>query len=178
MISLDGYFEGPNHDLSWHGPVVDAEFNEYAAQMLDSIDTQLMGRRIYHTMATYWPKPAARTDDPIIAKKMNEMQKVVFSKSLKKVDWENSRLVKTDAIKEIRRLKAMPGKDMSIGGSDFALSAIQAGLVDELRIFVNPVFIGKGRPLFDGIKERLRLKLVKTKTFKSGLILLYYVPEK
>ncbi len=176
MISLDGYFEGPNKELDWH--TVDAEFNDYVVGFLDSLDLLLFGRVTYQLMASYWPIPEAIKNDPEVAARMNGLPKVVFSKTLDAVDWGDARLFKGDAVEEIRRLKQQPGKDIGIGGSDLAASLVPYNLIDEYRILVNPLVIGAGKPLLKGIKERLHLKLIKTKTFKSGVIILYYQPEK
>jgi dihydrofolate reductase len=177
LISLDGFFEGPNQEIDWHN--VDEEFNEFAIDFLDQVDTLLFGRVTYELMAGYWPTPAATTNDPIVAGKMNHLPKIVFSRTLKKVEWENSRLVKENVAEEITKLKQQPGKDMVIfGSSDLAVTLLPLGLIDECRILVNPVVLGSGKPLFKGIKEKLNLKLIKTKTFKSGNVLLFYQPEK
>lgn len=175
MISLDGYFEGPNKELDWH--LVDDEFNDYAAGLLDSVDTLLFGRVTYQLMAGYWPTPEALADDPVIAAKMNGLQKVAFSRTLAQADWNNTRLVKADAVDEIRRLKQSPGKDMAIfGSSDLTVSLMGAGLVDEYRIFIAPLFLGGGKTLLQGLKDRLPLHLTDSRVFKSGLVLLNYKP--
>jgi len=175
MVSLDGYFEGPNKELDWH--LVDDEFNDYASDLLSSVDTLLFGRVTYQLMASYWPTPTAKTNDPLIAEKMNNLPKIVFSKTLAKVEWNNTRLVKENAAEEISKLKRQPGKDMAIfGSSDLTVSLMSSGLIDEYRIFVNPVVLGSGKALLKGLKDRLYLNLVRTKIFKSGLVLLCYKP--
>ena len=176
MVSLDGYFEGPNREIDWHN--VDAEFNDFAIEQLDSAGVLIFGRITYELMAGYWPTKEATKDDPIVASKMNSIPKIVFSKTLDKADWNNTRLVKSDANKEIKRLKEEPGKDIYIfGSSELSTTFIQNNLIDEFRVIVNPVIIGKGRPLFAGLKEYHKLKHKKTKTFKSGNVLLCYEPE-
>ncbi len=175
LVSLDGYFEGPNREIDWHN--VDEEFNEYAIDFLNSVDTLLFGRVTYQLMASYWPTPTAIANDPIVAEKMNSLPKIVFSRTLEKVEWKNTRLVKEAIAEEISKLKQQPGKDSAIfGSSDLALTFIQHGLIDEYRIIVNPVVLGNGKPLFKGIKDRLNLKLLKTKVFRSGNVCLYYEP--
>jgi dihydrofolate reductase len=130
-------------------------------------------------MASYWPTPAAQADDPMVAEKMNTMPKIVFSRTLDKVEWNNTRLVKGDAVKEISELKQQPGRDLLIFGSaDLASNLTNLGLIDEYRIMVNPVVLGKGNPLFKDIKEKLNLRLLRTKTFSNGNVLLYYEPVK
>ena len=130
-------------------------------------------------MASYWPTPEALSDDPIVAGKMNHTPKIVVSTTLKKADWNNTRLIKDDLAAEINRLKQQPGKDMAIfGSSDLATSFTQLGLMDEYRIMVNPVILGGGKPVFQGMRERVPLKLIKTRMFRSGNVLLYYEPVK
>jgi len=142
--------------------------------MLRSVDTIVFGRVTYQHMAAYWP--TAPRDE--IADKMNNLPKIVFSRTLEKAEWTNSRLVKVDATEEITRLKHQPGKDLVIlGSATLASSFLQAGLIDEYRVILNPVLIGSGNPLFKGIKQKLRLKLRKTKLLSSGTIVLYYQKE-
>ncbi len=173
MVSLDGYFEGSNKELDWH--VVDAEFNDYAADLLASLDLLVFGRRTYEMMAGYWPTENAITDDPVIANQMNTIPKLVFSTTLEKVEWDNTRLEHGDAVAAITTLKKEPGKDMAIfGSSDLVVSLLPARLIDEFRIFVNPVVLGGGKPFLAGIQSRVSMKLVKTRVFKSGNVLLYY----
>lgn len=176
MVSLDGYFEGPNRMIDWHN--VDGEFNDFAIEQLDSAGGLIFGRITYELMAGYWPTKEAITDDPVVASKMNSLPKIVFSKTLAKADWNNTRLVKSDVNNEIRRLKEEPGKELYIfGSSGLCVTLIQNKFIDEFRVIVNPVVLGKGKPLFAGLKEYHKLKLIKTKTFKSGNVLLCYEPE-
>jgi len=176
-VTVDGFFAGPNGEIDWH--VVGEEFNETAIDQLNSVDTLLFGRVTYQLMADYWPTPPALRDDPIVAGKMNSLSKIVFSRTLAKVDWENTRLVNEINPAEIRKMKQQSGKDMVIFGSGSLVSNFsQSGLIDEYRIFINPVILGSGKPLFQGIKDRLHLKLLSTKIFKTGLVLLQYVPVK
>ena len=177
MVTLDGFFEGPNQDISWHH--VDDEFNEFAIDQLKEVDTLLFGRVTYEGMASYWPTEFAIRDDPIVAGLMNNLPKIVFSKTLEKAEWSNSRLIKENVPEEVSKLKQQPGKDIAIfGSSDLAVTLAESGLIDEYRIIVNPVFWGGGTPLLKGIKEKLNLKLLKSRTFKSGNVLLCYAPEK
>ena len=175
MVTLDGFFEGPDHEIDWHN--VDEEFNEFAIDQLNEVDTLLFGRVTYEGMASYWPTQLAKEDDPVVADKMNTVPKLVFSKTLDKAEWNNSRLVKEHIAEEVSKLKQQQGRDLAIfGSSDLTASLLEMGLVDELRIMVNPVVLGKGKTLFKGIDEKVNLKLLKTKTFHSGNILLYYQP--
>lgn len=177
MTTLDGFFEGPNQDISWHH--VDDEFNEFAINQLKEVDMLLFGRVTYQGMASYWPTEFAIKDDPMVAGLMNSLPKIVFSKTLDKAEWNNSKLVKDNAAKEVSKLKQQPGKDIAIfGSSGLAVTLAEQVLIDEYRIIVNPVFLGQGTPLLKGIKDKLNLKLLKARTFKSGNVLLYYAPEK
>ena len=176
LVSLDGFFEGPKRELDWF--VVNDEFFEYAKGLLNSVDTILFGRVTYEHMASYWPTPFAKEDDPVVADKMNTIPKIVFSKTLDKVEWSNSRLVKENIAEEVSQLKQQQGRDLAIFGSaNLAVSLLQMGLIDELRIMVNPVVLGNGKPLFTGLHDKVKLKLIRTRTFRSGNILLYYQPE-
>jgi len=175
MVTVDGYFAGPNGEIDWH--VVDKEFNEYAKEMLESVDTLLFGKITYDLMAGYWPTDAGIQDSPVIAKAMNSLAKIVFSKTLKKADWKNTKIMKEINPEEIKKLKEQPGKDMVILGSGIIVDQFtNLGLIDEYRLIVNPVILGKGKPLFKDVDRSIKLKLLKTKTFKSGNVLLYYQP--
>jgi dihydrofolate reductase len=175
MITLDGFFAGPSGDIDWH--VTDEEFDQFAMEQLRETDTLLFGRVTYELMASYWPTDEAKANEPRVAKAMNEQSKIVFSRTLKGVGWDNSRLVSEHVEEEVRNLKQQPGKDIAIFGSaNLAASLIPSGLIDEFRVIVNPVVLGQGKPLFEGIKAPLRLKHIKTRTFKSGNVLLCYEP--
>ena len=175
MVTLDGFFSGPNGEIDWH--VVDEEFNDFANEQLASVDTLLFGRVTYQGMASYWPTPIALANDPIIAHKMNTFPKIVFSRTLEQPAWENTRLVKDHLAEEISHLKRQPGKDLIIfGSSALSASMLNLGLIDELRIMVNPVVLGNGQPLFKGIQEKLHLIRFDTRTFRSGNVLLFYRP--
>lgn len=175
LISLDGYFEGPSREIDWHN--VDNEFNQFAIDQLNNADTLLFGRVTYNLMASYWPTKTAIEDDPIIADLMNRIDKIVFSRTLKYVDWKNTRLVSDDPAAEIRKLKDSPGKDVFIfGSSDLATGLLHDRLIDEVRLIVNPILLGSGKAMFTGLKNRVNLKLLNTRTFNSGNVLLYYQP--
>ena len=181
MVSLDGFFAGPKGEIDWH--IVDEEFNRYAVDLLNTVDTILFGRVTYQLFESYWPaaalSPSTSKSDLEISHKINNMTKIVFSKTLEKVEWKNARLVKEVIPDEIVKIKKQPGKDMVIFGSGSIVSTFaQLGLVDEYRIIVNPVVLGSGKPLFKDIRGRINLKLLKTKTFSSGNVLLVYQPVK
>lgn len=179
LVTLDGFFEGPNKELDWF--VVEEEFFDFARNQLLEVDTILFGRVTYEMMAAYWPNTT--DNDPVITDKMNNLQKIVFSKTLSAVDpivigWNNSVLIKEDIAEEIKWLKQQPGKDMVIFGSgEIVSSLMQQGLIDEYRIILNPVILGNGNFLFKGLQDKLDLKLIKAKMLGSGVVILYYEPK-
>jgi dihydrofolate reductase len=177
-VTLDGFFAGPNGEIDWF--VWNEETAKYGKGLLSSIDTILFGRVTYELMAGYWPTARPPAEDPVIIDAMNNLPKIVFSKTLEKVAWNNSRLVKGNMADEVAKLKQSHngrGKDIVIYGSGSLVSSLsQLGLIDEYQIFVNPVVLGSGKPLFQGIKDRINLKLLKTKTFSNSVALLCYQP--
>ncbi|HEV8340242.1 MAG TPA: dihydrofolate reductase family protein [bacterium] len=178
LVSVDGFFAGPDGNIDWH--VVDDEFNKAAVEMIKPFDTIVFGRVTYQLFESYWPNaakdPATSKEDRIIANKINEMNKIVFSKTLTGVQWENARLLKEIVPEELARMKQESGKDMVIYGSGTIVRQLtNLGLVDEYRVLVNPVVLGKGKPLFTDV-NRVNLRLVGTKTFSSGNVLLDYQP--
>ncbi len=173
LLTLDGFFEGQNRDISWHN--VDEEFNEFAIENLNSIGGLLFGRITYKLMASYWPTKQSVEDDPVVASKMNSLPKYVVSKTLNKVEWDNSQLINEKITTDIQILKQLSEKDINIFGSGKLISSlIGSGLIDEFRILVNPVILGNGNPLFTNINKKLKLELFNTRQFKNGNVLLCY----
>lgn len=176
MVSLDGFFAGPDGDINWHN--VDQEFNEFAIDQLNSASGLLFGRVTYQLMASYWPTEAALHDDPLVARKMNSLPKIVASRTLDKVEWNNSTIIGQDLKFEITRLKEPPGQHLFLFGSaDLASSLRQLNLIDEYRLMVNPVVLGNGKPLFRDVSDRFSLKLTNSRPFRSGNVLLHYRSE-
>lgn len=183
MLSLDGFFEGPGHDLRWHD--VDEEFNRFAIEQLRDTDLFLMGRRDYELMESYWPDavedPSLSGSDLEVARFLNETPKIVFSRTLsavrEKKNWHHVRLAHEVDPGAIRRLKEAPGKQMSVGGSTLAAAFAQEKLIDEYRFMYAPVAIGAGTHVLDGIGRRLDLALVSSRSFSSGKVLLTYRPK-
>lgn len=177
--SLDGFVEGPNGamDIGWIS--YDGDLEKYAKEILSTADTVIWGRGTYQLMHGYWPSvpsnPSASQHERNHAEWIDKTAKIVFSTTLDKVEWNNSRLVKEDVEEEIKNLKQQPGKDMVILGSPrIAHQLMQLDLIDEYKITVSPVLIGSGLPLFQGLKEKVNLKLIENKTFDSGAIGLVY----
>lgn len=174
-MTSDGFFAGPNGEIDWF--VWDKETAQYSKDLANSIDTILFGRATYELMASFWPTPAASAEDPIITDYMNNTPKIVFSKTLAVPGWKNTKVISDIDRDEISKMKQQPGKNMVIYGSGSIVSALtRLGLIDEYQIFVNPIVLGGGKPLFNGIKDRLNLKLLKAKTFNCGVVLLHYQP--
>ena len=177
--SLDGFVEGPKGamDIGWVS--YDADLEKHAKKILSTADTVIWGRATYLMMYGYWPtvpsNPAVTEHARNHAEWIEKAAKIVFSTTLEKVEWNNSRLVKEDVEEEIKKLKQQPGKDMVILGSPrFAHHIMQFDLIDEYKITVSPVLIGSGLPLFRGLNDRINLKLIENKTFDSGAIGLSY----
>lgn len=137
MLSLDGLFEGPVHNIDWHR--VDKEFNDFAVAQLHTAGVLVFGRATDELMASYWPTHQALADDPIVAGLMNNLPKLAVSRTLEKADWNNTRLVKEGPSEEIACLKPLPGKDMFLFGSaDLAATLLRDGLIDEFRVMLTP----------------------------------------
>jgi len=137
----------------------------------------VFGRITYEMMASFWPTPNAMKQAPVVAERMNNMPKVVFSRTLKNVSWKNTKLLKGDLPAEVRKLKQDAGMDMVILGSGSLVSQLaQEGLIDEYQLVVNPVVLGNGRTMFDGLKKTLPMKRTKTRAFGNGNVVLCYQP--
>jgi dihydrofolate reductase len=177
-VSLDGFFVDANGDMSWaKADHQDAEWNAFVAGNASGEGVLVFGRITYDLMAGFWPTPMAQEAMPTVAQAMNSMPKVVFSRKLDQVSWNNTTLIKGDPVSEMRRMKQEPGQDMVILGSGSIVSQLaQAGLIDEYQIVVNPVVLGKGRTMFEGVRGQLNLKLTKTRAFGNGNVLLCYEP--
>jgi len=181
--SLDGIVEGPNGVMDIQWIAYDDDLAKHSEEVLSTVDTVLWGRGTYLGMQQYWTSvpsnPSASQHEIEHAKWIDATSKVVFSTTLEKAEWNNSRLVKGDVEEEIVKLKQQPGKDMIVLGSPrFAHYLMQLGLVDEYKISISPVILGSGLPLFKDIKEKIDLKLTQNKTFDSGVLSLVYQTEK
>ncbi len=175
-VTLDGYFAGVNGDFSWAQiGNDDAEYSAFVAENASGGGQLLFGRVTYDLMASYWPTALADQHHPAVAAGMNSMSKVVFSRTLDKASWNNTKLVKGDLVPEIRKMKGEPGPGMAILGSGSIVAQLALEhVIDEYHMMVDPVALGKGRTMFDGIQEKLTLKLTKTRTFKNGKVFLCY----
>lgn len=177
FITLNGFLNDHAGDISWHRHGV--EENQYAAESLQSGNTLLFGRKTYEMMAGYWPTEMAKQNDPTVAEGMNNADKIVISRTLKKTEWKNTTILNGDVVNEITRLKKLPGNNITLLGSGSILTLLaENGLIDEYLIMIDPVAIGAGSTMFNGIKQPLNLQLTEVKSFKSGVVLLTYKPQK
>jgi len=176
-LSLDGFIGGPNGETDWF--VWDEEIEKCAKEFQTTIDTMLFGRTTYEIMAGYWPTLASSTENQMITDFMNDTNKIVFSKTLEKVEWKNSILVREIIPEEIKKIKHQTGRNIIIYGSGSIVSQLmKLDLIDEYQLMINPVVLGSGKPLFQNVKEKSKLKLLNTKTFTSGNVLLTFQADK
>ncbi|QEC42801.1 dihydrofolate reductase family protein [Pseudobacter ginsenosidimutans] len=175
FTTVNGFCEGPGGDISWN--IHDTEETDHAKTGLQADNILLFGRKTWQMMAGFWPTPMAMEQMPEVAAGMNRAEKIVFSNTLKDANWNNSRIIGGDIGKVIRELKATPGKDLTILGSGSIVTHFtDLGLIDAWQIMINPVALGKGTPMFHGIKSKLNLKLVNSSIKKNGLVVLDYIP--
>lgn len=180
QMTLDGYFAGENGDISWaKKDRNDPEWDTFVAGNANSGGMLLFGRVTYQLMASYWPTPHASENDPVVAERMNNLPKVVFSNTLDEASWSNTELMKGDMVAHVRRMKSEPGADMAILGSGSIIAQLaREGLIDEFQFVVNPVILGRGKMIFNGIEKMLNLTLTTTRAFGNGNVLLCYEPTR
>jgi dihydrofolate reductase len=174
-VSVDGFIEGPNRELDWH--LVDDEVHGHFNEVLSGMSAFLSGRVMHELMAEFWP---TADQDPSSTPEMVEFSgiwrdkpKIVYSRTLERADW-NATVVRDVVPEEVRELKAQSGGDMSLGGADVAAAFLRHNLIDEYRIYVHPVVIGRGKPLFPPSDAKVDLELAETRTFGNGVVLLHY----
>jgi dihydrofolate reductase len=169
LVSLDGSFEGPNKELDWH--VWDDIMEKYMGGFLNTVDVILLGRVAYQLLANYWPSSKEN-----LAPMLNNLPKIVFSRTLEKVEWNNSRLIRENIKEEILKLKQQPGKDLVLFGGANIATLNELRLIDEYRIIVNPVVLTNGKPLFKDVKDKFSLKPSGARSFSCGNVILNYQP--
>jgi dihydrofolate reductase len=175
FITLDGYYKDLQDDISWHRH--GGEESEYSEESLEAENILLFGRVTYEMMSGFWPTTEAIKNIPLVAERMNRSEKIVFSNKLKNAEWNNTSILSGDISSQIRALKNTPGKDLTILGSGTIVTQFaDAGLIDGYEIMIDPVALGAGIPIFQGLKTKLDLKLVNSRIFGSGVITLSYEP--
>lgn len=182
-VTLDGFIAGPNGEMDWIGEIYDEAMGTYENNLVSEADTLLLGRVTYQSFAGSWPhvpdNPNASEGEKEYARKLNAMRKLVFSRTLESVEWNNSLLLKEVVPEEIEQLKHEPGRDMLIYGSASIIQTLtNHGLIDEYQFLVHPVILGSGKPLFQDIQHQVKLKLVNTRTHPSGVVVLSYQPRR
>ena len=174
-VSLDGFIEGPGRELDWH--MVDDELHSHFNEQLSAMGAFLSGRVTYELMAGFWPTADADpTSTRVVAefsRIWRDMPKIVYSRTLERADW-NTTVVRDVVPEEVMELKAQPGGDLMLGGADLAATFLRHDLIDEYRVYVHPIVIGRGKPMFPPSDARINLRLVETRTFGNGVVLLRY----
>jgi dihydrofolate reductase len=177
FLTLNGFYKGDNNDISWHRH--GGEESDFAAAGAQSDSILLFGRTTYEMMASFWPTPQAEQTIPEVAKGMNQSEKIVFSRTLQKADWNNTRVISDNIAAEVKKLKKESPKDMTILGSGSILTELTAaGLVDEFQFMIDPVALGSGAAVLSGLSQKLDLELISHRVFSSGVVLLSYRPLK
>ncbi len=178
FVSLDGFIAGPNKELDWH--IIDEELHRFVNDQERAIDTHLYGRRMYEVMS-YWQtadtNPSSPEYEVEYAHIWKSIPKIVFSKTLERVEG-NARLIREIIAEEIAELKEQPGKDMVLGGANIASTFMRLGLIDEYGLYIHPVIIGDGTPMFPALDNKINLRLIETRKFGSGVVLLRYQPDR
>lgn len=178
-VSLDGFMAGPQASLDWHLQCWTSEMGDELAAQLTKADTLVLGRITFNIMAAYWPAKTnhqhCRDEDFAYANMMNHYKKIVFSATLPSPAWQNTTVVRSNAVQKVGQLKQMQGKSIMLYGScQLAETMIKARLVDEYQLWIHPVLLGTGKPLFNHLQENINLQLLGTKTFSTGVVLLKY----
>lgn len=180
QISIDGFVStGPNDEQHWVTWAWE-EIRPHVLGLFDTTDTILIGRKLAVDYIPYWQDVNTKPDDPMheVAQRIVRAKKVVFTKTLDKSEWDNTDLAKGNLADEVRKLKGQSGKDIIVyGGSSFVSALIREGLIDEFHLFVNPVALGHGGAIFDGLKEYKNLELKNSVVYNSGIVLLHYEPK-
>ncbi|MET7653756.1 dihydrofolate reductase family protein [Streptomyces sp. NPDC005486] len=174
-VSLDGYIEGPDHDISWHH--VDDELHQHFNDLVRGLGGLLSGRVTHELMAGFWPTADADPETPAVMAEFagiwRDIPKYVYSRTLRHADW-NTTIVREVVPEEVDALKRQPGGDLSLSGADLAAAFLRHDLVDEIRLYVHPALIGRGTPLFPQTDATTLLELIETHTFGNGVVLLHY----
>jgi len=178
QVSIDGFVGGPNGELDWMTWNWSEDIKNYASELTDSIDTILLGRKMTDGFISHWTSLKPDNPEYPFAKKMVDTPKVVFTKSLENHNWINTKLAKGDINEEVNNLKRETGKGIIVyGGAGFVSSLIKNNLIDEYHLFINPTAIGKGLEIFNGVTDKMSLKLKNSKAFDCGIVVNKYLAE-
>lgn len=181
QISVDGFVAGPKGELDWMTWDWDDELKKYVYGLTDSVDTILLGRKMTEGFISYWTDVVTNKPNDTeyeFARKMVDIPKIVFTKTLNKSEWENTRLAKGYIVEEVNQLKQQGGKGIIVyGGAGFVSSLIQHNLIDEYHVFINPVAIGKGMAVFKNLDSSFNLKLARSRAFDCGIVVNHYAPN-
>lgn len=177
FLTLNGFYKGEGEDISWH--IHSNAAGKFANEASQSFNILLFGRKTYELMAAFWPTPEAAAAYPVVAAKMNQASKYVVSSSLQSADWSHTQVIKENVVDAIRNLKETEERDITILGSGNLVTQLtEAGLIDSYLLMIDPLVIGKGTPLFDGIKNQLDLSLTASRIFEEeGVLVLTYEPR-
>ena len=174
QVSLDLYIADREGDMSWahkHDP----EWDAWVTSNASGDGELLFGRVTYQQMASFWPTPTAREMMPVVAERMNQARKVVFSRGLRNAEWQNTRLIQSELGPAVEALKHEAGPDMVLMGSASIVRQLaELDLIDAYQLVINPLILGEGKSMFSGLKQRLGLKLVNTRGFQNGNLALTY----
>lgn len=180
-MTADGFVCGPNGELDWMSFDWGDDIAKYVDDLTDSVDTIILGRKMTPGFMTYWSQVVSDKNNPEYAfgRKMIDTPKIVFTKTLEKSEWENTKLAKGNINEEIKNLKSQNGKDIIVyGGASFVSNLVKEDLIDEYHLFINPAMIGTGMKIFGEIKGKKKLNLIKSIPFDCGIVVLNYDPEK
>lgn len=180
QVSLDGFVEGENGDMSWTQTNDHQQWDDLF-EMLESVDLFLLGRKMFPDYRNYWIKALGKTgfseNEVKYAQFAEKTPHIVFSQTLKDPQWHNTTVTNKPVVEEVRRIKQLPGKDIQIvGGAMLAATLIDSGLVDEYRFTINPTIVTKGKSFFEQLNQRRNLVLTGLKNLASGVIILKYEP--
>ena len=174
-VSLDGFIEGPDREIDWH--MVDDELHRHFNEQLGAMGAFLSGRVTYELMAEFWPTADQdpSSSEPMVefARIWRDTPKIVYSSTLERAGW-NTTIVREVVPSEVQQLKERTTGDLALGGADLAAAFLRQDLVDEYRIYIHPVRIGRGKPLFAPSDATVKLQLAETRTFGNGVVLLHY----
>jgi len=177
FVSANGFFKGVNDDISWAHQNPSEEQNQFASENAQGGAILLFGRKTYEMMASFWPTAQGEKANAGVSKGMTNAEKIVFSKTLKKANWANTRIIGDNLEEEVKKLKQGTKSITILGSGSIVNQLASKGLIDEFQIMVHPVAIGHGTAFLSDINNKIEFELVNTKSFKNGIVLLYYKPK-